>query len=487
SRDLRSVDKLFIGAGKALIIIANGQSQFHFYPYKWFNELAMTNGANWFLPRSNINIFPSSPSVIMSPSAQSMSSHNTSQFNVDQDIQSLTSQPSEDMDMSTKSDLDDVQLKIGSSMLFIVSASNSSMIVDMGTGAFFEFPGQQSDTKELGEGGPEDFQYYPMCINNVEQLPQQSFSPHHSIEDRFILGVGNGRTGALHQLSVGNKLQMIMQGKWYEDPPVLFTTKAYSGAPIHALLLVEEEISQQIEDDEKIDQSKDKDKLKDKERDGNKKEIQKRQPHKPQVYSSTFIVGDINIERSYQSQVFALHEDVVEPIDSFSVGIDSSRKTLALEAANGAFVQITTQEARIIPTVRYSLNQTDQTQQQQKQQQKQIQPNIVKQNSQLQNIKESYDDKGQQIKSEFIGYDVKHGLSWPAPLLLSQEQCQQRLQNTQRFRSNSVDVTQRVIFSCGCVTDKLIALSYKCVVFVLIWNPSKPKISSNTVGPSSSP
>ncbi|KAA6361509.1 MAG: hypothetical protein EZS28_042964, partial [Streblomastix strix] len=42
SRDLRSVDKLFIGAGKALIIIANGQSQFHFYPYKWFNELAMT-------------------------------------------------------------------------------------------------------------------------------------------------------------------------------------------------------------------------------------------------------------------------------------------------------------------------------------------------------------------------------------------------------------------------------------------------------------
>ncbi|KAA6358021.1 MAG: hypothetical protein EZS28_046452 [Streblomastix strix] len=284
---------------------------------------------------------------------------------------------------------------------------------------------------------------------------------------------------------------MIMQGKWYEDPPVIFTTKAYSGAPIHALLLIEEEISQQIYDGEQVDQSKDKDididKQKDQDQNASKKEIQKKQTRKPQVYSSTFIVGDINIERSYQSQAFALHEDVVEPIDSFSVGIDNTRKTLALGAANGAFVQITTQEARIIPTLRYSLNQTDQTQIQQKQQQQQIQSNIAKNNSQVPIVQEPKDDKGQQIRSEFIGYDVKHGLSWPAPVLLSEEQCQQRIQNTQRTRSNSLDTTQRVIFSCGCITDKLIALSYKCVVFVLIWNPSKPKISSNTVGPSSSP
>lgn len=62
------------------------------------------------------------------------------------------------------------------------------------------------------------------------------------MEDKFILGVGNGRTGALHSIGIGHRLQTIMQGKWYEkDLPALFTTKAYSGAKMHSLLLVEEE------------------------------------------------------------------------------------------------------------------------------------------------------------------------------------------------------------------------------------------------------
>lgn len=73
---------------------------------------------------------------------------------------------------------------------------------------------------------------------------------------------------------------------------------------------------------------------------------------KPFAYNSTFIVGE-NIQYTYTSSVFALHEDVVEQIDSFAVGIDNLKKTIALGAANGAFVQVTTYEVRIIPTIRY--------------------------------------------------------------------------------------------------------------------------------------
>ncbi|KAA6354300.1 MAG: hypothetical protein EZS28_050173, partial [Streblomastix strix] len=35
------------------------------------------------------------------------------------------------------------------------------------------------------------------------------------------------------------------------------------------------------------------------------------------------------------------------------------------------------------------------------------------------------------------------------------------------------------MFECGCVTDKMMAVSYKCIVFVLIWNPSIPKVILN--------
>jgi hypothetical protein len=43
-----------------------------------------------------------------------------------------------------------------------------------------------------------------MCIRSVIPLPYYSFSPYHSMEDKYILGIGNGRTGALHNLSFGN-------------------------------------------------------------------------------------------------------------------------------------------------------------------------------------------------------------------------------------------------------------------------------------------
>ncbi|KAA6391101.1 MAG: hypothetical protein EZS28_013369, partial [Streblomastix strix] len=115
------------------------------------------------------------------------------------------------------------------------------MIVDLSTGAFYDFPGRESDQKELGEGGPEDFQLNSMNINSVVPLQKYSFSPHYIQEDRYILGVGNGRTGALHNIGLGHKLQTIMQGQWYVNPPKLFTTKAYSGASTHSLLLIEEE------------------------------------------------------------------------------------------------------------------------------------------------------------------------------------------------------------------------------------------------------
>ncbi|KAA6398865.1 MAG: hypothetical protein EZS28_005607 [Streblomastix strix] len=119
------------------------------------------------------------------------------------------------------------------------------------------------------------------------------------------------------------------------------------------------------------------------------------------------------MQYTYSSSIFELHEDAIEPIDSYNVGIDSKKKTLAFGSVQGAYVQITSFKVRIIPTLRFSANQIDQTK--------------------------------------------------------SSSHSQQKKQNNE---------TQRIIFECACITDDLIAVSYKCIVFVLLWNPSKPKIES---------
>ncbi|KAA6312458.1 MAG: hypothetical protein EZS28_055921 [Streblomastix strix] len=38
------------------------------------------------------------------------------------------------------------------------------MTVDLSTGGFYDFPEKESEFKELGEGGVEDFQYNPIPI-----------------------------------------------------------------------------------------------------------------------------------------------------------------------------------------------------------------------------------------------------------------------------------------------------------------------------------
>ncbi|KAA6366546.1 MAG: hypothetical protein EZS28_037928 [Streblomastix strix] len=215
-KDVRSLDKLFIASGNTLIIITNGQVLRHTYPYKWFNDLVITNGANWYLPApTNQQQQPQSIEKIKSPALNYQSSVSDVSIHSQNQQQSAHS--------SFQSNLDSIHLKIKSSILFIVSASNASMIVDLSTGQFFEFPGKNTDIKELGEGGPEDFQYNPMCINSIVPLPYYTYSQHHSIDNRFLLGVGNGRSGAIHSIGIGHKLQSIMQGKWYEKLPSIFT------------------------------------------------------------------------------------------------------------------------------------------------------------------------------------------------------------------------------------------------------------------------
>ncbi|KAA6359215.1 MAG: hypothetical protein EZS28_045258, partial [Streblomastix strix] len=291
----------------------------------------MTSGANWCLPKAQSE---HQDPKFDNPSTSSVKSLTLS---LDSDVQSPNSQTPEEI--TTISDIEDVQLKIGASMLFIISASNSSLVVDLSSGSFFEFPGNDANMKDLGDGNPEDFQYNPCWVSSVIPVPYQSFSPHHSTNDRYIMGVGSGRTGALHRVQVGSKLQMIMQGKWYEELPKLFTAKAYSGAKLHSLLLVEEKkLSAKENDDQKdLNQSE------------NKQTVQKKLKQKPFTNSETFTIN-LNTSYTYTSTVFALHEDVVEPIDSFVVGIDSSKKTVAFGSAQGAFVQITSSEVRIIPT-----------------------------------------------------------------------------------------------------------------------------------------
>ncbi|KAA6363958.1 MAG: hypothetical protein EZS28_040515, partial [Streblomastix strix] len=431
----------------------------------------MTNGGNWYLPFSS-----------QSPDSRSMHSK-LSQSSFEQDNFSQSSYNSENSSM--KSDLENIQLKIGTSMLFIISAQNSSMVLDLKSGTFFDFPGQDTIMKEHGEGSPEDFQYNSICMSSVISLPNQNQSPYHSIEDRFLLGVVNERTGALHNVGLGHKLQAIMQGKWYENLPQLFTTKSFSGSTRHSLLLIQQEKT--------IDNNKEENN--DKNKSDIKKDNYKRLMQYP--FTSPLLKEDdvTNLSYTYSQSLFTVQEDAVEQIDSKTVGIDVTKKTIALSSASGAIVQITSAEVRIIPTLKFSIRQ-------QGQQQKQLQSvqkdqnnnnNNIKQDPQIQPMNQQ-DDTNQQIQSEYIGYDFKHKISWQAPQLLTEDFCKQQFINpTLQLSSSSLrpvnyhsprsslymheqpHQNQRITFENACITDKLIAVSYKCIVYVLVWNPAIPK------------
>ncbi|KAA6395168.1 MAG: hypothetical protein EZS28_009303 [Streblomastix strix] len=246
------------------------------------------------------------------------------------------------------------------------------------------------------------------------------------MEDKFILGCGNGQTGALHSIGLGKRLQKIMNGKWYQDLPTLFTTKAYSGAKVHSLLLVEEENIIEIQ----------KDKLNRKISDGIAQDLQKKLTQYPYKQSQVLKVCD-NLRSTYSSQVFTFHVNIIEPIDSLIVGVYSTKKTLAFGSAQGAFIQITSSE--------------------------------VRQSKRL-------DEQAFDIQAEFIGYDLQHGISWQAPNIFSEEQYYYSMASFSSYQNHE---QQKVIFECACISDNIIAVSYECIVFVMIWNPSKPKITSN--------
>ncbi|KAA6395876.1 MAG: hypothetical protein EZS28_008597 [Streblomastix strix] len=101
----------------------------------------------------------------------------------------------------------------------------------MSTGSFYEFPVKEIKLKELGEGQPDDFQCFPMSVNAVVPIPYYSFSHHHSIDDRFVLRVGNGRSGALHYVGLGRIIKshqvQFFQYQHFAYPSPIKTLTSY--------------------------------------------------------------------------------------------------------------------------------------------------------------------------------------------------------------------------------------------------------------------
>ncbi|KAA6373173.1 MAG: hypothetical protein EZS28_031300, partial [Streblomastix strix] len=389
-KNIGTQDKLIIGAGKSLTIIMTGKAQLHTYPFKWINDLAMTNGARWFKG--------SQQSTMSSPKL------NSSLRGREVEVISKQQKPNSLNNYGGSNDMPEIQMRLGSSMMFVISSNSQSMIVDLHSGKFSEFPGKEEEIKGMGDGSAEDFQYYPTYVRSVDHVPYYAYSPHHQQEDQVLLGVGNGRAGALHVVMVGHKLQPIARGQWYEQPPTLYTTRAYSGAPLHALLLVEEESVFTETRTDIAPSSKDSD--------SNEKSTEAKQTklnfHSP-------VQSNENLRHQFASTVFALHEDIVEPIDASIVGIDSTKKTLAISGAQGAYVQVTSSEVRVIPTVKYSAHQISLDGQYGQQ---------IKSPS-IQSPEHSHrDDKQWEIRSEFVGFDIQNRIIWQAPPLLTEEACQ---------------------------------------------------------------
>lgn len=317
----------------------------------------------------------------------------------------------------------------------------------------------------------------PLFITSVVALPGQTasrFMPHHAQEDRVALSCGFGRTGAIQILTVGHKLQQLIKGQFFERLPMMFSAKMYAGSPVQSLLLIVHQLltpplppsssssSQQQQQQQQLQQPSD--------RMGQKRGA---------TQMEEVVQSQPASARAYATIVFSLHADSVDPIDPSSIGIDPTRKTLAFAGAQGAFVQVTTNEVRVVPTIRY-LQASQPAHQSQ-------QAYLGSQSARQSPL--SYSTSGDFYSPTFSSPNSQEGLPvlmpeayfpepaetqrWTPPYVFSEQQLR-AIVSRQQIPASQVGTLE---MGLACVTDNLIACSFMAVVFVLMWKPGRRKES----------
>ncbi|KAA6390811.1 MAG: hypothetical protein EZS28_013662, partial [Streblomastix strix] len=484
-KDASSMDKIFIGGGKQLLVIMNGKVQVHHMKDKCIKDIVL-------IPTSNQTLQKIDSKLKISEKAN------------DDSLQSVKSEEQDSHHFHK------FWKHLNTSAIFISTTCGYPVLLSFDMEQILDVEQQ------------EDFVLSPGCIQQAIIIPPKFKVPSHHEEDRVLLAMGNGRTGSLHLVNLSNKLVPLTETTYLGNHSFVTSCHQFAGSTMRNIILIEAEImnKQNLQSLNNIHQ--------------NSSDIPLGKDTKSNSQSIERLSNQ-NIQTKIISKMFIISKDQLSSHKKLDIGIRTEGKVVAFHEAQGAVVLISPREIIVIPTLKYlgqikrkinnyknidTLNEKNEkiTQKIEKKDiQKQtvinqdINQDLQNNNSQQNQSSSSISTASTISSSTSIGpamshipsYSLTHAearhkkgivsqhnanlrmvlnavqqnieesnrLVWHSPPLLTKEQCL-LCENGE----TNIGFTEEAQLEHGAIGDNIIVVSHKRIAYVLLWHPAIPQL-----------
>ncbi|KAK2948507.1 hypothetical protein BLNAU_16576 [Blattamonas nauphoetae] len=454
--------KLLIGGGEEIISVIQGKVQKQFFPDKYIQGAALATCSYFYIRQS--------PNIHLPPRPISADAN-------------YTVLPLINLDDGTQ-----ICIKKYDTKVFLSSARNQPLLLNLDKGTFVNVP--QGD----------DFSSNPMSVHTVSPFLSMQMGEGHRIEQSLMVGGGIGKAGSINVLTSAHSLVPMQRGQWFDKLPTIFSTKLFAGMSLYSILLISEHCKGNTEYEKK--QMNEEQALRLAMLNESFTKAMSIAETSDEILKKTFTPDHLITHNvfpmsspscsrpplrypEYKSTELALRPKDPSVINGASVGVDSFHRTLTLAGAQGALVQVTSCEIRIVPTVRYE--------------------------GQIVMVGKEKNRATLSITAEPIFPNVAEGLCWRPPAMHTIDQvdyfldhidcsvcpCHLRAKKKRKEARGRKDNPQQraeddekdiepcrgwmgsirfVELELASVTDNLIAASCGSTVFVHLWVPSKPSL-----------
>ncbi|KAA6401945.1 MAG: hypothetical protein EZS28_002534 [Streblomastix strix] len=484
-KDASTMDKIFIGSGKQLLVIMNGKAQVHHMKDKCVKDIVL-------IPTSNQNTQKIESKLKISEEANEDS------------LQSVISEEQDDHHFHK------FWKTLSTSAIFISTTCGSPVLLS--------FDMQQLVDVEKQE----DFALSPGCIQQALIIPPKFKVPSHHEEDRLLLAMGNGRTGSLQLINISNKLLPFAETTYLGNHSFVVSCRQFAGSTMRNVILIEAEVTnkQNIQSLNNIHQNLSNIPLT-KDSNSNSQSIEK--------------LSNSDSQTKIISKMFIISKDQLSSHQKLDIGIKTEGKVVAFHEAQGAVVFISPGEIIVIPTLKYlgqikkrisniqnnvALNKKMEEDRQNNDKEENKTQESIKQSKSSHKLSKSsqqwsstssmstassissstsigpamshipsyslthaearhrkgvvsqqFGDMKLVISSEQRNIDANNRLVWHSPPLLTKEQCIL----CEKGKTN-IGFTEEAELEHGAIGDNIIVVSHKRIAYVLLWHPAIPQL-----------
>ncbi|KAA6379552.1 MAG: hypothetical protein EZS28_024920 [Streblomastix strix] len=303
-KDASTMDKIFIGGGKQLLVIMNGKVQVHLMKDKCIKDIVL-------IPTSNQTIQKNDSKLKISEKAN------------DDSLQSVKSEEQDSHHFHR------FWKHLNTSAIFISTTCGSPVLLSFDMEQILDVEQQ------------EDFVLNPGCIQQAIIIPPKFKVPSHIEEDRVLLAMGNGRTGSLHLINLSNKLIPLTETTYLGNHSFVTSCRQFAGSTMRNIILIEAEIinKQNLQSLNNIHQ--------------NSSDIPLTKDAKSN-FQTIEQLSSKSAQTKIISKIFIISKDQLSSHKKLDIGIRTEGKVVTFHEAQGAIVLISPREIVIFPTLKYS-------------------------------------------------------------------------------------------------------------------------------------